>query len=82
MQGIQHGPVGQGVPVQRSGIDQPVQDRFNVKIQRRLQRTLWAKDCTSWYLTADGTNTANWPGYTLEFRLRTRAPKWDDYAVQ
>jgi len=63
-------------------VKKPVQDRFNTKIQRRLQKTLWAKDCTSWYLTADGTNTANWPGYTLEFRLRTRAPKWDDYAVQ
>lgn len=58
------------------------QERFNSQIQERLQRTVWAKGCASWYLTAAGKNTANWPGYTFEYRLRTRAPKWNDYAAQ
>jgi hypothetical protein len=63
-------------------IKKEIQDRFNIKLQKRLQKATWSKGCTSWYLTAAGKNTANWPGYSLEFRLRTYAPNWNDYAVQ
>jgi cation diffusion facilitator CzcD-associated flavoprotein CzcO len=59
-----------------------VQRRYNASIQKRLERSNWSKGCTSWYLTATGKNVANWPGYSLEFNWRTRAPDWDDYAVQ
>jgi cation diffusion facilitator CzcD-associated flavoprotein CzcO len=59
-----------------------VQDAFNRRIQERLRHTVWAKGCTSWYMTAAGKNTANWPGYTVEFSLKTSAPKWDDYTVR
>lgn len=58
------------------------QRRSNARLQKRLKRTVWAKGCASWYLTADGTNTNNWPGYTFGFAWRTRAPKWDDYVVR
>ena len=58
------------------------QDRFNARLRERLKRTVWAKGCTSWYQTAEGRNTNNWPGYTFEFRLKTRAPNWDDYVVR
>jgi hypothetical protein len=47
-----------------------------------MQRTVGSKGCTSWYQTATGRNTNNWPGHTFAFRLRTRAPKWDDYVVR
>ncbi len=60
-------------------VRQEVQDRSNARLQHRLKRTVWAKGCTSWYLTAAGKNVTNWPGYTLEFRLKTHAPKWNDY---
>jgi cation diffusion facilitator CzcD-associated flavoprotein CzcO len=63
-------------------VRQDVQQRFNARIQQRLKNTVWAKGCASWYLTPDGKNTTNWPGYTFEFRLKTRVPKWDDYAVR
>ncbi len=63
-------------------IKKEIQDEFNSQIQRRLKKTVWAKGCTTWYLTASGMNTANWPGSTFEFRLRTRAPKWVDYLVR
>jgi cation diffusion facilitator CzcD-associated flavoprotein CzcO len=63
-------------------VKQDVQNRFNARLQQRLRHTVWAKGCASWYLTAGGRNTTNWPGYTFEFRLRTRAPKWNDYAVR
>jgi cation diffusion facilitator CzcD-associated flavoprotein CzcO len=62
-------------------VRQDIQDRFNRKLQRRLQKATWSKGCTSWYLTAAGKNVANWPGYSLEFRLRTHTPTWDEYAV-
>lgn len=63
-------------------VKKEIQDRYNAKIQLRLEKATWSKGCTSWYLTAAGKNVANWPGYSLEFRLRTRAPNWADYAVQ
>jgi cation diffusion facilitator CzcD-associated flavoprotein CzcO len=57
------------------------QDRYNARLQRRLEKATWSKGCSSWYLTAAGRNVTNWPGYSLEFRLRTRAPNWNDYVV-
>jgi cation diffusion facilitator CzcD-associated flavoprotein CzcO len=63
-------------------VKKTVQQSFNAAIQRRLQNSVWAKGCSSWYLTATRKNTTNWPGYTFAFRLRTRAPHWDDYAIQ
>jgi cation diffusion facilitator CzcD-associated flavoprotein CzcO len=59
-----------------------VQQRSNAWVRRRLKRTVWAQGCTSWYLTAEGRNTTNWPGYTLEFWLKTRAPRWNDYVAR
>ena len=50
-----------------------VQAEFNEKIQARLAKTVWQTGgCTSWYQTRDGKNTTLWPGFTVEFRLRTR----------
>ncbi len=63
-------------------VKKDIQDRYNAQLQRRLEKATWSKGCTSWYLTAAGRNVANWPGYSLEFRMRTRAPNWADYAVQ
>jgi cation diffusion facilitator CzcD-associated flavoprotein CzcO len=63
-------------------VKKEIQGRFNSKVQQRLRRTVWAKGCTTWYRNAAGKNTTNWPGYTFEFRRKTRAPDWDDYAVQ
>jgi cation diffusion facilitator CzcD-associated flavoprotein CzcO len=63
-------------------VKKTIEEGFNARIQRRLQKSVWAKGCTSWYLTASRKNTTNWPGYTLGFRLQTRAPRWDDYVVQ
>jgi cation diffusion facilitator CzcD-associated flavoprotein CzcO len=58
-----------------------VQQRFDARLQRRLARTIWAKGCASWYLTPEGRNATNWPGYTFEFAWRTRRPRWSDYVV-
>ncbi|MCE0763399.1 NAD(P)/FAD-dependent oxidoreductase [Pseudonocardia kujensis] len=49
------------------------QAEFNVEIQRRLGKAVWAKGgCASWYLDEHGRNRTLWPGYTFDFRRRTR----------
>lgn len=63
-------------------VKKSIQDTFNARIQGRLQKSVWAKGCTSWYLNAARKNTTNWPGYSLGFRLQTRTPRWKHYAVQ
>jgi len=48
------------------------QAAYNARIQERLAKTVWASGCMSWYLTRTGKNTTIWPGFTVEFRWRTR----------
>ncbi len=48
------------------------EDSFNTEMQRRMKGTVWASGCASWYLDANGRNTTIWPGFTFEFRRRTR----------
>ncbi|HKG35802.1 MAG TPA: NAD(P)/FAD-dependent oxidoreductase [Solirubrobacterales bacterium] len=50
-----------------------VQDRFNEELQREMEGTVWtAGRCQSWYLDDTGRNTTLWPGWTFDFRRRTR----------
>jgi cation diffusion facilitator CzcD-associated flavoprotein CzcO len=49
-----------------------IQKAFNIEMQKRMQRTVWTSGCASWYLDASGKNTTLWPGFTFEFRRRTR----------
>jgi hypothetical protein len=48
------------------------QDAFNAEMQRRMRGTVWTSGCASWYLDAGGRNSTLWPGFTWEFRRRTR----------
>ena len=49
-----------------------IQEAFNTEMQQRMQSTVWTTGCSSWYLDASGHNTTLWPGFTFEFRRRTR----------
>jgi hypothetical protein len=49
-----------------------IQQAFNSEMQQRMQQTVWTSGCASWYLDARGKNTTLWPGFTFEFRRRTR----------
>ncbi len=55
------------------------QRRFNQRLQASMQQTIWDQGCSSWYKTASGKHTNNWPGYTFTYRLLTRAPELKDY---
>ncbi|CAD5109594.1 flavin-containing monooxygenase [Zestomonas carbonaria] len=56
-----------------------VQRQFNRRLQHQVRHTVWEQGCTSWYKTADGKNTNNWPGFTFAYRKLTRHPELADY---
>jgi len=49
-----------------------IQKSFDTEMQKRMQSTVWISGCKSWYLDANGHNTTLWPGFTFEYRRRTR----------
>ncbi len=59
------------------------QRRFNRRLQQRLASTVWnTGGCNSWYLDANGRNSTLWPGFTVEYWLRTRRMNKDDYEIK
>jgi cation diffusion facilitator CzcD-associated flavoprotein CzcO len=59
-----------------------IQAAFNDEVQQRLEGTVWATGCQSWYLDANGRNTSLWPGFTFGFRRRTKRFEPADYVLQ
>jgi cation diffusion facilitator CzcD-associated flavoprotein CzcO len=58
-----------------------VQEAFNSEIQDRLSGSVWNGGCASWYLDRNGRNSIQWPGFTFEFRRRTRRFEPGDYRL-
>ena len=54
---------------------------YNAELQRRLTRTVWSSGCSSWYLDSEGRNLTLWPGFTFEFRRRTREFRTSDFVL-
>ena len=48
-----------------------VQRGFIEHVQRRTAASIFGTGCDSWYLTAEGRNTNNWPSSVLTYRKRT-----------
>jgi len=46
------------------------QQAFLDWVDATSQRTAWTSGCHSWYTTADGRNTNNWPSFTFVYRRR------------
>lgn len=58
------------------------QKLYNQKLTERLSKTVWATGgCVSWYQTKTGKNTTLWPGFTFEYRLRTRKFDLNNYEL-
>ncbi len=54
--------------------------RFNDDVQARLARTVLVDaDCASYFRTASGKVTTNWPGWLTEYWYRTRRVRARDY---
>ena len=59
-----------------------VQERYNAELQERMKKTAWATGgCKSWYMDSRGRNTTLWPGFTFEFRHRTRRFDVESYST-
>jgi hypothetical protein len=58
-----------------------VQGVYNRWVQKQIKNTIWDAGCTSWYKTASGKNTNNWPGFTLVYRHKTRRFDSQDYEL-
>lgn len=43
---------------------------FQQWVDATSRRTAWLSGCHSWYTTADGRNTNNWPSFTAVYRRR------------
>lgn len=61
-------------------VRQDVQDRYNEGIQARMPHMVW-HTCKSWYLSADGSNHALYPGFAFEYALRARRFRARDYEI-
>ncbi|WP_281288515.1 flavin-containing monooxygenase [Marinobacter piscensis] len=58
------------------------QDDFSVRIQEKLKGSVWDAGCSSWYKTASGKNTNNWPGFTFSYRKATANLDLQDFEVE
>jgi cation diffusion facilitator CzcD-associated flavoprotein CzcO len=57
-------------------------ERYNAALDRRLDRTVWNTGCASWYLDANGHNSALWPDWTWRFRRRAARLDPAEYVVR
>jgi cation diffusion facilitator CzcD-associated flavoprotein CzcO len=66
----------------RLAVRPEVQREFNEEVQQRLQGAVWQTGCNNWYINEEGRNVNNWPGFTTEYRRRTRKLNPKDYVLQ
>jgi cation diffusion facilitator CzcD-associated flavoprotein CzcO len=59
-----------------------VMDAYNRDVQTRMRSTVWEAGCDSWYKTASGKVTNNWPRFTFQYLLATRTARGDDFVWQ
>ncbi len=62
-------------------VRQEVAAAYNAELQRKLPRTVWGSGCSSWYLNSQGKNLTLWPGFTFDFRHRTRRFKPAEFSI-
>ena len=66
---------------ERLEVRREVHDAFQQELGERLDATVWSQ-CASWYVTADGRVTNNWPGSQREYKDRTRELRLSDYLTE
>ncbi|MDH3685823.1 MAG: NAD(P)/FAD-dependent oxidoreductase [Myxococcales bacterium] len=62
-------------------VRQDVQDEYNAQIQGRMKHMSWQSGCNSWYLNADGSNHALYPGPAAEYAFRARKFVPSEYEI-
>ena len=64
---------------QAAVVKDEIQDKFNDRVQRMLEGTVWQSGCTSWYQQNGGKNFSLWPTYTWRYWVETRQVNPADY---
>jgi cation diffusion facilitator CzcD-associated flavoprotein CzcO len=59
-----------------------VQSEFNTWVGSASRTSVWETGCRSWYTTASGRNTNNWPDHTFLYRYRVRHFDLSRYQVR
>ena len=49
------------------GVEEDAYQRDDRRTQRLMAATAWVADCTSWYKSASGRVTNNWPSWTVRY---------------
>ena len=65
---------------ERLEVRREVHDAFVREMDERLAGSVWVS-CSSWYVTAEGRVTNNWPGSQTEYKRRTRTVALADYST-
>ena len=60
-------------------VDQKAQTRFNDRLQKRFEQTVWSTGCDSWYQTDGGKNTAIWPYFSFHLRDKLSRIRKQDF---
>lgn len=60
-------------------VKQAAEDRWTNDIHIQLQDTVFAGDCSNWYLGEFGRNAASWPGLARSFWWATLTPDFSDF---
>ncbi|MFC5554162.1 flavin-containing monooxygenase [Methylobacterium iners] len=68
--------------LRRLDVAPPAAHAFDGWVGAELKRTVWNATCPSWYKTAEGRITNNWPGLVSRFRAMTRRLKLEDYDLR
>lgn len=62
-------------------VKQSAEDRATNAIHQELRSTVFAGDCSNWYIGDYGRNAASWPGFARGFWLATLVPDWSAFSV-
>lgn len=60
-------------------VKQSAEDRETQAIHYGLNKTVFAGDCSNWYIGAHGRNAASWPGLARSFWWATYFPDWSAF---
>ena len=63
-------------------VREQVSDRYDREVQDRLQQSVWAGGCASWYQNDSGRITTNWVGTVDEYKDRLEVFDPSDYVAR
>ncbi|KAM5354239.1 hypothetical protein ACJ41O_000889 [Fusarium nematophilum] len=60
-------------------VKQSAEDRATNAVHEELRSTVFAGDCSNWYIGDYGRNAASWPGMARGFWFATMVPDWSAF---